>query len=114
MRAKAPNRVSPTKAGSAGSSTRSGRFDRAWFRRRTGFRSCPHWPVGQDSAPVHLLGVTRMLRITAALMLVLALMTPMTAHAQGGVRIKDITELEGSRSNQLVGFGLVVGLEGTG
>jgi flagellar P-ring protein precursor FlgI len=35
-----------------------------------------------------------------------------TAHA--GVRIKDITELEGARSNQLVGFGLVVGLDGTG
>ncbi len=31
-----------------------------------------------------------------------------------GVRIKDITELEGARSNQLVGIGLVVGLEGTG
>jgi flagellar P-ring protein precursor FlgI len=31
-----------------------------------------------------------------------------------GVRIKDITDLEGARSNQLVGFGLVVGLKGTG
>jgi flagellar P-ring protein FlgI len=34
--------------------------------------------------------------------------------AGAGVRIKDITDLEGARSNQLVGFGLVVGLEGTG
>jgi flagellar P-ring protein precursor FlgI len=35
-----------------------------------------------------------------------------TASAQ--VRIKDITEIGGARSNQLVGFGLVVGLDGTG
>ncbi len=30
------------------------------------------------------------------------------------VRIKDITEWDGARSNQLYGFGLVVGLDGTG
>jgi flagellar P-ring protein precursor FlgI len=36
------------------------------------------------------------------------------ASAWAGVRIKDITDLEGARGNQLVGFGLVVGLEGTG
>ena len=35
-----------------------------------------------------------------------------TSHAQ--VRVKDITELSGARSNQLYGFGLVVGLDGTG
>jgi flagellar P-ring protein precursor FlgI len=32
----------------------------------------------------------------------------------GGVRIKDITDLQGARKNQLVGFGLVTGLDGTG
>ncbi len=31
-----------------------------------------------------------------------------------GVRIKDITDFEGGRSNQLYGVGLVVGLNGTG
>jgi flagellar P-ring protein FlgI len=36
------------------------------------------------------------------------------ANARAGVRIKDITDLEGSQSNHLVGFGLVVGLNGTG
>jgi flagellar P-ring protein precursor FlgI len=30
------------------------------------------------------------------------------------VRIKDVTEVAGARSNQLIGFGLVVGLDGTG
>src|SRR5437879_4129610 len=34
--------------------------------------------------------------------------------ARAGIRIKDITDLDGARSNQLVGFGLVVGLEGSG
>nr|WP_099244542.1 flagellar basal body P-ring protein FlgI [Pelagimonas phthalicica] len=35
------------------------------------------------------------------------------AHAQS-VRIKDLVEFEGVRSNDLVGYGLVVGLNGTG
>jgi flagellar P-ring protein precursor FlgI len=37
-----------------------------------------------------------------------------TAEARAGARIKDITDLEGARSNQLYGFGLVIGLNGTG
>ena len=40
------------------------------------------------------------------------------AHAdagrQGGVRIKDVTSLKGMRDNQLVGYGLVIGLPGSG
>ena len=35
-------------------------------------------------------------------------------HAGDGVRIKDIASVVGVRSNQLVGYGLVVGLDGTG
>lgn len=38
-------------------------------------------------------------------------MIPQSAHAE---RIKDITSIAGVRSNQLVGYGLVVGLAGTG
>lgn len=34
--------------------------------------------------------------------------------ARGAVRIKDIADIEGVRDNQLVGYGLVVGLNGTG
>jgi flagellar P-ring protein FlgI len=34
--------------------------------------------------------------------------------AYGQVRIKDITDVEGVRTNQLIGYGLVVGLPGTG
>jgi flagellar P-ring protein precursor FlgI len=36
------------------------------------------------------------------------------ALAPGDVRIKDIAAIEGVRENQLVGYGLVVGLQGTG
>src|SRR5437588_11925370 len=32
----------------------------------------------------------------------------------GGTRLKDIVSVEGVRENQLVGYGLVVGLNGTG
>lgn len=34
--------------------------------------------------------------------------------AVGGVRIKDITDIQGARGNPLIGFGLVVGLDNTG
>jgi flagellar P-ring protein precursor FlgI len=40
------------------------------------------------------------------------LLPPLGAVAQ--VRIKDITDVQGIRDNQLVGYGLVVGLNGTG
>ncbi|ALN74159.1 flagellar basal body P-ring protein FlgI [Aureimonas sp. AU20] len=35
-------------------------------------------------------------------------------RTSGGVRIKDITTIKGVRDNQLVGYGLVIGLQGTG
>ncbi len=38
----------------------------------------------------------------------------LTAPASAQVRIKDVTDVGGARSNQLFGFGLVVGLDGTG
>ena len=37
-----------------------------------------------------------------------------TSAALAASRIKDLTEIEGVRDNQLVGYGLVVGLNGTG
>lgn len=49
-------------------------------------------------------------RIFIALALGLALVAPAFANP----RIKDIAEIEGVRENQLVGYGLVVGLDGTG
>jgi flagellar P-ring protein precursor FlgI len=50
------------------------------------------------------------LGLLAILLAVLACSMPATAQ----IRVKDIADLEGVRSNQLVGYGLVVGLNGTG
>jgi flagellar P-ring protein precursor FlgI len=50
--------------------------------------------------------------ILATMMIVGALFAAPEAMAQ--VRIKDIADVEGVRQNQLVGYGLVVGLNGTG
>jgi flagellar P-ring protein precursor FlgI len=47
---------------------------------------------------------------TALLMTLLVL----CGTAQAGSRIKDLTDIEGIRDNQLIGYGLVVGLNGTG
>ncbi|ONG45993.1 flagellar biosynthesis protein FlgA [Pseudoroseomonas deserti] len=55
-----------------------------------------------------------MLRILLLTLACLGLATPMAAAQQGSVRIKDIADIEGVRDNQLVGYGLVVGLNGTG
>ena len=53
----------------------------------------------------------RLILIQAVIALGILLCQVATAHA---VRIKEITEIQGVRQNQLVGYGLVVGLNGTG
>jgi flagellar P-ring protein precursor FlgI len=49
-------------------------------------------------------------RILAAL----ALLAAVAGQAQAASRVKDIVEVEGVRENQLIGYGIVVGLNGTG
>lgn len=49
--------------------------------------------------------------IVTAIIAAAVILTPFTA---GAVRIKDIATFSGVRDNQLVGYGLVVGLNGTG
>ena len=44
-------------------------------------------------------------------LLIISLMTPSVSFAD---RIKDLVDVAGVRSNQLIGFGLVAGLSGTG
>jgi flagellar P-ring protein precursor FlgI len=51
--------------------------------------------------------------IAAALSAALAL-TPLSTAQAAPARIKDIVDMEGVRENQLVGYGLVVGLNGSG
>src|SRR6201993_1851058 len=50
--------------------------------------------------------------LAARCLLLLALLLPFPAAAQ--IRIKDIADVEGVRENQLIGYGLVVGLNNTG
>ena len=50
--------------------------------------------------------------VLAALVLLATLAVPPTARASS--RIKDLANVEGVRENQLIGYGLVVGLNGTG
>jgi len=52
----------------------------------------------------------KFLTAAVAALAVMALASPVAAQS----RIKDIASIEGVRSNQLVGYGLVVGLNGTG
>ena len=55
----------------------------------------------------------KILACFAALFLVV--MMSATVFAESSVtRIKDIAKVQGVRSNQLMGYGLVVGLNGTG
>ncbi len=57
----------------------------------------------------------RLMRIAGRLALAAALVAPgLIAPAAATSRIKDIADFEGVRENQLVGYGIVVGLNGTG
>ncbi len=51
-------------------------------------------------------------KILPTLLLLVTILWPATAEAQA--RIKDISSFEGVRDNLLIGYGLVVGLDGTG
>lgn len=54
-------------------------------------------------------------RLTFKIMIFVMLISASVAIAQEpSLRLKDIAQIEGARSNQLVGYGLVVGLDGSG
>jgi flagellar P-ring protein precursor FlgI len=55
-----------------------------------------------------------MSRILTAILTALLALLPAFAPQAASVRLKDIVEFEGIRTNPLVGYGLVVGLQGTG
>ena len=59
--------------------------------------------------------MAKLLRIVFAGWIAAAtLIAPMAPAQASAARIKDIVDVEGIRENQLVGYGLVVGLDGTG
>ncbi|QWD10194.1 flagellar basal body P-ring protein FlgI [Polynucleobacter paneuropaeus] len=62
-----------------------------------------------DKSPQWIGFVARFLLVCAAILG--GLMFTQAAHAE---RLKDLANIQGVRSNQLIGYGLVVGLDGTG
>ncbi len=56
----------------------------------------------------------RNMRYTAILITIVLLVLTSAACADQNVKIKNIAKIEGARSNQLFGYGLVIGLDGTG
>ncbi len=54
------------------------------------------------------------IRIIFSILMVSIGMTFLMGHASAVSRIKDIADFEGVRENQMIGYGLVVGLNGTG
>jgi flagellar P-ring protein precursor FlgI len=63
---------------------------------------------------MHGRSIRRSRRWLAVIWPALALVLVAAAVPAGAARIKDIASLKGVRTNQLVGYGLVVGLDGTG
>ncbi|EFH11642.1 flagellar basal body P-ring protein FlgI [Teichococcus cervicalis] len=66
------------------------------------------------SAPASRPGLRPLRALLLGLALALGLAGAAAAQPGGSVRVKDIADIEGVRDNQLVGYGLVVGLNGTG
>ncbi|MBX9678257.1 MAG: flagellar basal body P-ring protein FlgI [Gemmataceae bacterium] len=54
------------------------------------------------------------MRIFSTAIALFATMALLAPRVDAGVRVKDLADLQGSTTNQLVGVGLVVGLDGTG
>ncbi|HEY0833386.1 MAG TPA: flagellar basal body P-ring protein FlgI [Azospirillum sp.] len=69
--------------------------------------------IAMMSKPTAPLRALRRLTLALAATLALALALPQPAAAVSA-RIKDIVDVEGVRDNMLIGYGLVVGLNGTG
>ncbi len=54
------------------------------------------------------------MRLALRFLAIILLALPLASPAGAGSRVKDIVDVEGVRDNQLLGYGLVVGLKGTG
>src|ERR1700748_3226406 len=81
------------------------------WRCGSGPRPCSDDLSGEQRMP----SVVSAKRFRVACAVVLALATALPARpANATSRIKDLANIEGVRQNQLVGYGLVVGLNGTG
>lgn len=73
----------------------------------------PNMPTAQPKSQASLQHSIRQLVCRATLITLTAICAvfPTLSHAE---RLKDLASIQGVRSNQLIGYGLVVGLDGTG
>ncbi len=104
-----------------------GRLSRNW-RNGIGFCGCEfirtmlsnsfHGPGANKFAPTEardsFKGTVFLFSLRLVLSLAMNLSLILPANAESTTRIKDIAFVRGVRSNQLVGYGLVAGLDGTG
>lgn len=81
------------------------------FSQTLGAHGRPRWP---DLRIYHGMNLMRSSLVAASALLAALAPVPWTAEAHADTRIKDIADFEGVRENQLVGYGLVVGLSGSG
>ncbi len=73
-----------------------------------------HSPRGRDSALAAVGRAARGLMVAALTCAALVALTAMMAPQARAERLKEIATIQGVRSNQLIGYGLVVGLDGSG
>src|SRR5262249_37521194 len=93
--------------------------DPAWHAARIIHGGCKAMGVAEPSGNCEFRGEQGMrrihaLRILGAACAALLALVLSTASAGATSRIKDLANIEGVRQNQLIGYGLVVGLNGTG
>ncbi|MGL4368952.1 MAG: flagellar basal body P-ring protein FlgI [Spirochaetota bacterium] len=55
-----------------------------------------------------------MKKLAVFLLSICALISPLYVQAEVKIKVKDIAYIDGLKENQVVGYGLVVGLQGTG
>jgi len=77
-------------------------------------RLARQWQGGGKRTAGEQVMTTPMLRALLTAVLVLPAWVAASAPAKAASRIKDLANIEGVRQNQLIGYGLVVGLNGTG
>jgi flagellar P-ring protein precursor FlgI len=89
----------------------------AVFRLGTAFALLLSYDVARGDEPhigEHQMAIRAFSQVLAAILVAATLLAPATPAQAATARIKDIVNIEGVRDNQLVGYGLVVGLNGTG
>lgn len=69
-------------------------------------------PLGRPAEP--LPGGTARRRLPVPAVVLFCALPFFSPHLSGAVRVKEIAAIEGVRENQLIGYGIVVGLNGTG